>query len=262
MVTPSRNEAEGPSPVAPAKGASSAGKKRLPVTGTGPGEGAFQRRMGERWLVVSLSLVAAGLYAWSYFLPWWKITLYAPQYPKGLWVSIWLNRLEGEVHEISLLNHYIGMASLDDAAVFERQIAAYAIIGLGVAVLALAIVPGRRLSPLLVLAGAAFPVGFVADSFYWLHRFGHELNPKAPLHFPPFTPKLYGLGEIGQFATYARPLTGFYVALAGVLVLTVAVLVRRRVCAVCGHAGKCGAVCPRLFVGPGAGLPGDEAPSK
>src|SRR3982751_5088508 len=53
--------------------------------------------------LASLSLIA------TYFLPVWFIFLIAPQYPEGLTMNIWLNKITGQVEIINGLNHYIGM---------------------------------------------------------------------------------------------------------------------------------------------------------
>jgi len=153
--------------------------------------------------------------------------LYAPQYPHGLTLIISLTGLGGDAHEIDTLNHYIGMAHLDAAAAFERSIALYAVGALCVAVTALALFGNRRLSWVSLALGAAFPAGFIADSFYWLYRFGHELDPRAPLNVPAFTPQLFGNGTIGQFMTFAVPQLGFWFAIAGVSALACAALVRK-----------------------------------
>src|SRR5829696_2218434 len=53
--------------------------------------------------IASLALVA------TFFLPVWFIFLIAPQYPEGLTMQIWLNKITGQVDIINGLNHYIGM---------------------------------------------------------------------------------------------------------------------------------------------------------
>ena len=104
------------------------------------------RRWGARWTVVALTLVAVSLYVASYFLPWWEFTLFAPQYPQGLDLVIGLSGMSGDVREIDMLNHYIGMAHLADAAAVERQLAAYGVGAIGVAVLAIMLGAGRKAS--------------------------------------------------------------------------------------------------------------------
>ena len=74
-----------------------------------------------------LFVVAALLLLISIFLPYWKMTLLAPQYPGGLAGHVYVNELTGDVAEIDGLNHYIGMRPLDEAAQFERSISIFAI---------------------------------------------------------------------------------------------------------------------------------------
>src|SRR5678816_683440 len=57
--------------------------------------------------IASLCLIA------TYFLPVWFIFLIAPQYPEGLTMNIWLNKITGQVDIINGLNHYIGMKHIN-----------------------------------------------------------------------------------------------------------------------------------------------------
>ena len=52
---------------------------------------------------VTLSLARVALLA-SLFLPYWHMELVAPQYPKGLHLTAYVNRVEGHVREINGLN--------------------------------------------------------------------------------------------------------------------------------------------------------------
>lgn len=208
-----------------------------------------------RFTVVALSLAAAALFAWSYFHPWWRLWLFAPQYPKGLEVGIALTGVSGDVREINILNHYIGMKPLEMAAIMERRLAAQGIGLIATLVVLFSLIPGRKLGWLAAAAGAAFPIVFIIDSQYWLYKFGNTLDPKAPIRLPPFTPQMFGTGKIGQFYTFARPDIGFWIAVAGVVCLVAAAVIRWKVCKQCAKHDTCGAVCPNGFVGPGAGLP-------
>jgi len=61
-------------------------------------------RRRARFVVPSLLLAAAAvLLLTSVFLPYWHMLLKAPQYPGGLRVEAFLNRLEGDVREIKIL---------------------------------------------------------------------------------------------------------------------------------------------------------------
>jgi copper chaperone NosL len=200
--------------------------------------------------VVAAAVLSAALFGLAFFLPWWRFVLYAPQYPSGLRLTIALTGVGGDVREIDMINHYIGMHSLSDAAHLERQMAAYGVAAVAVIVVAATMLAGKRLNRLVAVPGLAFPLLFLADSFYWLYRFGHQLDPKAPLRIAPFTPQFFGNGQIGQFLTFAAPASGFWVAVAAAVLLVIAVIVRGRVCASCPSAGSCGVVCPTAFVRP------------
>ena len=52
-------------------------------------------------------VAAAILLALSTFFPYWRMRLNAPQYPKGLYVTVYVNHMTGDVAEIDGLNHYI-----------------------------------------------------------------------------------------------------------------------------------------------------------
>jgi hypothetical protein len=206
-----------------------------------------------RYLVVVLAAVAAALVAGSFFVPWWRFWLYAPQYPRGLSLGISLTGMGGDVHEIDILNHYIGMKHLASAAPLERELAGYGVALIAVLTLALAAGSGRRLNRLVALPAISFPIVFLADSFYWLHRFGHQLDPKAPLRIAAFTPQLFGNGRIGQFETFAQPAVGFWLAIAGVACVVAASVLRSRVCGACARAGTCKLACPRTMALPDRG---------
>ena len=212
---------------------------------------SLARRLG----VLACALASATLIAASFTQPWWRFWLYAPQYPRGLKLVISLTVVTGDVGEVNILNHYIGMKSLADAAPIERQLAIYGVASIAAMVVMGAVVAGKKLNVLVAAPAALFPLVFLADSFYWLHKFGHELDPRAPLEIGVFTPQLFGNGQIGQFGTFATPAIGFWMAVAGFAVIGIGVLLRRKVCASCEHAKHCSAGCRRLLV-----LPAGKAP--
>ncbi len=203
-----------------------------------------------RWLVVGMMTAAVGMFATAFFLPWWHFTLYAPQYPHGLGLVLSLKGPGGDVSEIDELNHYIGMAHLESVAHTEEHYAAYGVAVVSLIVLVLTLLMGRKTGWLIILPAIGFPIGFVLDSFYWLYHCGHELDPHAPIHLSPFTPQMFGNGQIGQFLTFAAPSSGFWLAAAGAVVVIAATVLRQRaVCAVCSQRGTCGAFCKYGFMG-------------
>lgn len=176
-----------------------------------------------------LMVVSAALLLVSMLFPYWVLNLEAPQFPDGLTVTAYVNRLEGDVGELEGLNHYVGLGSFEDAAVFERSIAIYAIAGLALLLLAGLYIHSRWVL-VMVLPGLLFPIVFLVDLQYWLYDFGHNLDPLAPLAAAvgEFTPPIFGPAEIAQFNTLALPGLGLILAFAASGLLAYALVLHRR----------------------------------
>ena len=187
-----------------------------------------ERRL--RFLLPTLALgVAAVLLVASIFLPYWRMTLLAPQYPQGLRVRAYLDRLEGDVREIDGLNHYIGMRPLGEAAQLERELSIAAVAVIALLVIA-AIYIHNRWAGLLAMPALLFPLGFLGDLYYWLRRFGTNLDPHAPLSsaIDPFVPPVLGRGTVGQFSTVALPDAGLWIAFGASLLIAAGLYLHRR----------------------------------
>lgn len=183
----------------------------------------------ERYLPLGLLLLAAVLLVSSIALPYWNLMLHAPQYPKGLPVTVYVTHLSGQVKEVDGLNHYIGMMKLNEAARFERAVAPFAIPVVALLVVASFWAPGRW-KWLLVLPALIFPLVFIGDLAIWLYYAGHHLDKHAALSsaIKPFTPHVFGVGRIGQFSTEASFGIGFYFIVLGALLATAATVIERR----------------------------------
>lgn len=186
------------------------------------------RRIPRRAIALTLTLLGVLCMALSYFHPFWSFKLYAPQYPRGLTLTISLTGFSGDVREIDMLNHYIGMASLTHGAPLERRFATELVAVACATVLIFAGLRTRRSAALAAAVGVLYPAGFLLDTIYWLHRFGHRLDPHAPLRIPAFTPELFGNGSIGQFMTFATPAPGFWLSIGAATLLVLAAVLRWR----------------------------------
>lgn len=183
-----------------------------------------------RFLLPALCLAgAAVLLLVSIFQPYWRLTMHAPQYPQGLTVHAYLDRLEGDVREIDGLNHYIGMRPLGEAAPLEKSASVMAVTVIALLVFAAVFVHDRR-ALWLSLPALAFPFAFLADLAWWLRAFGTDLDPTAPLSsaIEPFVPPVLGWGEVGQFATLAMPSVGLWLAASASLCILCGLYFHRR----------------------------------
>ena len=175
-----------------------------------------------------LALIASAiLIAISNLFPYWEMRLNAPQYPGGLFLTLYTHDLQGDVSEIDGLNHYIGMMPLGDAAGFERSIAMFAMTAFVILGILAGVLANRKWS-WLALPIIIFPIAFLADMYYWLRYAGQNLDPTAALSgaIEPFTPTLLGRGVVGQFSTDAMVQGGFWIA-AVAAVLAIAGLIGR-----------------------------------
>lgn len=185
-----------------------------------------RRRFRRPTLLLS---AAALLLLVSIFFPYWRIRLYAPQYPGGLVAQVYVNRVEGDVREIDGLNHYIGMRPLEEAAQLERSLSIILIAAMALLV-ASAIYVHSPWAAVLSLPALLYPLIFLADLYYWLWYFGTNLDPKAPLSssVKPFVPPLLGEGQIGQFRVVAIWDIGLWLSILASICIIVGLYYHRK----------------------------------
>ena len=166
--------------------------------------------------------VAALLMISAYFVPLWQILMWAPQYPEGLAMKIWINTISGDVKIISALNHYIGMKHIEVEMFPEFQYMIYIVgflIGIG---LLTAIINTRFM--LITFAGfiLAAGIGALVDFYMWGYDYGHNLDPTAPIVVPgmSYQPPLIGTKQLLNFTAFSGPDIGGWIFLvAGILVI-------------------------------------------
>ena len=171
-------------------------------------------------------LLAAGtlLIVAALFFPLWTIHMVAPQYPTGLDLRIYPHTVEGDVQEINVLNHYIGMGTIDRAELSDLDWIPFALGLLVLLSLRVAAIGSRRDAidlMVLFLYFSAFSMGRFVYKLWW---FGHNLDPKAPFQMEPFTPAILGTKEIANFTTTSLPAAGsLLIGLFGLVLLAVVV---------------------------------------
>lgn len=166
--------------------------------------------------MISRYLMAFGLgfMALVYFFPIWRITLIAPQYPTGINMYIWIDRITGDtpgtLQNINILNHYIGMQTIEPDSIPELQYFRFVIGGLlflGV----IFVMMNRRwlylswFSLLVVLSILA-----VYDFYLWEYDYGHNLSPHAAIKIPgmAYQPPLFGEKMLLNFQAFSYPYYG------------------------------------------------------
>jgi parallel beta-helix repeat protein len=157
---------------------------------------------------VLLGVVAAALVGAALVLPLWQARLNAPQYPGGLELIAYGDRVEGDVTEIDNLNHYVGMRPFDPGDIPEMGLWPLALAVAGVAVIVSVVADRRWPGRIARLYLWLLPVGVLAAIQFRLHQYGHELDPMAALRIPEFTPLVIGPTKVWNFTTWSRPGVG------------------------------------------------------
>ncbi|OGR89611.1 MAG: hypothetical protein A2992_02175, partial [Elusimicrobia bacterium RIFCSPLOWO2_01_FULL_59_12] len=158
----------------------------------------------------------------SLAFPYWQAEVFAPQYPGGLRAKMYAFRVGGDAQEIDNLNHYIGLSRLDQFGRLERIASVPVAVTLAFLCWILAGLQRRKLQWLIFLAVLAYPFAFVADMAYWMRYASTHLDPTAPLKIKAFTIPIWGSGTIAQFRSVVGPQAGFYLVLAALVLLAVA----------------------------------------
>jgi hypothetical protein len=162
------------------------------------------------------------------FLPLWKMTMFAPQYPDGLRLSIYSYKLESgnagqDIKEINVLNHDIGMRDLAPAEFTEFKWIPFVVGALGLLFLRAALI-GNISSLVDVFVLYVYFGLFSLWSFgYKMYAYGHSLAPRAAVRVAPFMPPMFGHRKVANFDVYSYPGPGSYALAAIALVLAAAV---------------------------------------
>src|SRR5688572_30633039 len=147
------------------------------------------------------------------FVPLWSIYLIAPQYPEGLSMQIWLDKITGQVEIINGLNHYIGMKHIKAEMFPEFEFLVY-VVGVYILLGLIVALVGRRSFLLayifLFVAGG---IAALVDFYLWGYDYGHNLDPQAAIQVPglSYQPPLIGHKKLLNFDAFSYPDTGGWI---------------------------------------------------
>lgn len=162
---------------------------------------------------------ATGMLVAVFFLPAWRIDLFAPQYPEGLKMNIWLDRLTGDVDIINGLNHYIGMKPFSNESFPEfgwLKYVVYFFIAMG---LLISLTGKKRLLILYLILTIIGGTLALYDFYKWGYEFGHDLDPKAAIQVPgmSYQPPVFGHKRLLNFDSYSFPDIGGWLVISSAI---------------------------------------------
>ncbi len=160
-----------------------------------------------------LLFVCAILLVIVLFVPMWRIELDAPQYPEGLMMQIYPNKLGGNVDIINGLNHYIGMKTLHENDFAEFKVLPGIIVFFSIACMLVAVIGRRKWLEWLLGIFVCFGIIAMADFWRWEYQYGHDLNPDAAIRIPgmAYQPPLIGFKQLLNFGAYSIPDIGGWI---------------------------------------------------
>jgi copper chaperone NosL len=165
------------------------------------------------------------------FVPLWQIELNAPQYPEGLVLKMFPDKIAGNVDIINGLNHYIGMKTLHTKDFVEFTVLPYIIIVFAVGCILVAFIKKRKWLSILVTLFILFGVIAMVDFYRWEFNYGHDLNPDAAIQVPgmAYQPPLIGYKKLLNFGAYSVPDIGGWIFVSvGALLLTTLIIELRK----------------------------------
>ena len=159
-------------------------------------------------------------------VPLWRIELSAPQYPEGLMLQIFPDKLGGQVEIINGLNHYIGMKTLHTEDFLEFTILPYLIGFFAGSALLLGVFGNKRWLYTFFGLFVVFGIVAMADFYRWNYNYGHNLDPNAAIIVPgmAYQPPLIGYKQLLNFGAYSIPDIGGWLFIASGLLLLFATL--------------------------------------
>jgi copper chaperone NosL len=159
-------------------------------------------------------LAAAVALPLMFVFPIWKITLEAPQYPKGLGMYIWVNKITGSepntLQNINIMNHYIGMKPIEPESIPELRFMPYIILALTGLALLLVFLNKWQLNLVWVILLSTAAALALYDFYLWEYDYGHNLDPSAAIKIEgmAYQPPLIGKKQILNFLAISLPRVG------------------------------------------------------
>lgn len=175
-------------------------------------------------LIASVAMIAV------LFQAIWKIELTAPQYPEGLVLRIYAEKIGGDVDVINGLNHYIGMRTLHTRDFIEFTVLPYIIGGFAALGFLVALFRRRVLFYGWVFLFLLIAFTSMIDFYRWEYNYGHNLDDGAPIKVPgmAYQPPLVGYKQLLNFSAYSIPDVGGWIFVGVGLILAGATMTEIR----------------------------------
>lgn len=166
-------------------------------------------------------LLAALLPLTLFYFPMWVIDMGAPQFPEGLQMRIFIDKVTGDdehsLQSINGLNHYIGMKKIEPDSISELKYMPGIVIFMSITGLILAFVGNNKLFIAWLVLFSFLGVLGMYDFYLWQTDFATDLDPNAILKAADvsYQPPLIGTKSIMNFVVTSLPGLGGYLLFVG-----------------------------------------------
>jgi hypothetical protein len=159
-----------------------------------------------------------------YFIPFWSISMTAPQYPEGIGMYIHINDVTGhnrhDIQSINTLNHYIGMKEIIVDEIPELKIIPWIIATMIFLGLMAAAFGNIKMVIAWIIIMVILGIAGLVDYYLWGYDYGHNLSPDAPIKVPgmSYQPPLIGSKQLLNIRASSWPYWGsLFIAISMVL---------------------------------------------
>ncbi len=169
-------------------------------------------------------LLAALLPVSLFFFPMWVIDMGAPQFPEGLQMRIFIDKVTGDdehsLQSINGLNHYIGMKKIEPDSIPELKYMPGIVIFMVITGLILAFVGNKKLFIAWLILFSLLGALGLYDFYAWQTDYASNLDPNAILKAADvsYQPPFIGTKTIMNFVVTSLPGLGGYLLFAGLTV--------------------------------------------
>ncbi|MCX8011213.1 MAG: hypothetical protein N3A61_08675 [Ignavibacteria bacterium] len=161
-----------------------------------------------------LIFIASLILILVFFLPIWKISLSAPQYPEGLGLMIFVNKVTGEnpndLRTINSLNHYIGMKTIENDSIPELKVMPFIFIFFILSGFLITWKGNKKHILLWIILFVLVGIAGLVDFYLWEYDYGHNLSPDAPIKVPGlfYQPPFIGTKQLLNITATSLPSFG------------------------------------------------------
>ncbi len=163
-----------------------------------------------RLLIIFAGLILIPLW----YIPFWSISMPAPQYPEGIGMYIYINDIQGhdrhDIQNINILNHYIGMQEIHKEEIPELRIIPWIVIAMIAFAFLTALTGSQKMLMTWIVLFLLLSIAGIVDYWWWGYDYGHNLDPSAPIKVPgmSYQPPLIGSKQLLNMHASSWPYWG------------------------------------------------------